>query len=58
MFIKLTAICVAFVPLIICRPDSENPTQSVARAANLFGCLSGKKVRLAVRFMDPEMPNC
>lgn len=44
MFIKLTAICVAFVPLIICRQDSENPEQSVARAANFFGCLSGKKL--------------
>lgn len=56
MFIKLTAICVAFVPLIICRQDSENPAQSVARAANFFGCLSGKK--LTGGFMDPEIPNC
>lgn len=51
MFIKLTAICVAFVPLIICRQESENPEQSVARAANFFGCLSGKK--LAPRFYGP-----
>lgn len=42
MFIKLTLICLAFVPLIIGKV-SENPSASGTRAGKSFGWLSGKK---------------
>lgn len=56
MFIKLTLICLAFVPLIIGKA-SENPSESETRAGKSFGWLSGKKWHLWERIRS-EIPNC
>lgn len=44
MFIKLTLIVIAFVPLIIGR-TSESPASSGARVGRFFGWFSGKRKR-------------
>lgn len=55
MIIKVTLICLAFVPLVI-GSVSGNPTDESARVGKFLGWLAGKKKRFCDRIRS-EIPS-